>query len=85
MSVPILLFTLIVLAFALALVTSVLVLVVVLARLREPLGPRIAKALLLPWGALALWRHGRHALPLVWASSIVLYVVLRAVAAAVVA
>ena len=83
MSVPILLFSLIVVAFTIAIVTSVVLAIVVLRTRDERAGRRVAKAALLPWGALDAWRcHCHRALVVAWASSIVLYGVLRLVAAA---
>ena len=81
MSVPIVLFTSIVLACAVAIVTSVLVLVLVLWQRDERLRARVAKAVILPWGAIELWRRGGRALPALWAGSLVVYALLRAIAA----
>lgn len=81
MSEPILLFTAIVLSSTIAIVTSVVLLAVVLRTREEGWARRLAMAALLPWGALELARRGRRALPAVWATSIVVYAVLRVVAA----
>lgn len=80
MSVPILMFSLIVVACAAAIVTSVVLAIVVLRTRGDGAGRRVAKAALLPWGALDAWRRHRHrVLVAAWASSIVLYGVLRLV------
>jgi hypothetical protein len=82
MSGAILLFSALILTFAIALVLSVVLAVQVLRRLPERWPRRMAMALFVPWGAMASWRAGRHALPAAWALSIAAYVALRIVAAA---
>lgn len=82
MSVPILLFTALVLTFTLVIVTSVVLFATVLRTADAPWPRRLGMALLLPWGGLEVWRLGRRALPALWASSVLAYVALRVATAA---
>ncbi|MCZ7677901.1 MAG: hypothetical protein M5U28_03615 [Sandaracinaceae bacterium] len=82
MSVPILLFSALVLASTLVIVTSVVLFAAVLRTSDARWPRRLAMALLLPWGGLEVWRVGRRALPALWASSILAYVALRVATAA---
>jgi hypothetical protein len=79
-SAPILLFVLLVLSFALAIVTAVVLAVHVLRRAPGSFAKRAAMAVVVPWGALDTWRRGHRTLPALLAIAVLLYAVLRAVA-----
>ena len=67
-----------------AALTLTIVLAAASLRLDARFSERLGMAIVPPWGALALWRSGRHVLPALWAISIAVYVALRASASLIV-